>query len=175
MAIEEGCACPECGEGALEYATPENCSCHISAPCNAHLDAPLVCTECGEEFTEERAETPSSVKYVFDCYAHRHDVNSFALGYAEIDFLYERDPFSPYGFGTPFPDDFGLLFFSHKTNPFDINFEILAHSTCTMLKRGWAPPWVTKSEAHKKLDGTFGGRFSYFKKNGQFEFIAYTD
>lgn len=178
MAFEEGCKCPECGDGVLECETPENCSCHISAPCNAHLDAPLVCSKCGEEFRDDPAPPSKPSKYVFDCYEHRHEVHSFFAGSAEIDFLYKRDTFGACGlfnFGTPYPDDFGDLFFSQRTNPFDLNWENLTHSTCSMLKRGWAPPWVSRKEAHEKLNGTFGGGFRYFNKNGQFEFVAYTD
>jgi len=32
--------------GTLQYADPENCSCHICPPCNACMDVPLVCTDC---------------------------------------------------------------------------------------------------------------------------------
>lgn len=48
--LTEGDECPECDAGALLRAVPEDCSCHISPPCSACIDAPLVCDECGEEF-----------------------------------------------------------------------------------------------------------------------------
>ena len=49
--FEEGQACPllvegsetEACTGTLQFADPENCSCHISAPCSACLERPLVC------------------------------------------------------------------------------------------------------------------------------------
>lgn len=45
---EDGDHCPECHNGKLERVV-ENCSCHISAPCGACVNAPLVCTNCGYE------------------------------------------------------------------------------------------------------------------------------
>jgi hypothetical protein len=52
-----------------------------------------------------------------------------------------------------------------------------AYSTntgCTMIKRGVYPPSATIEDVRKVVNGTFGGRFNYFK-NGKFEFVAYTD
>ena len=43
----EGDHCPECDEGLLEYQSVENCSCHISPPCNACVTNPLRCPLCG--------------------------------------------------------------------------------------------------------------------------------
>lgn len=43
--------CPNCG-GAL-VAEPGDCSCHISPPCNACIEAVLVCEECGFEVEYE--------------------------------------------------------------------------------------------------------------------------
>ena len=54
--FEEGQQCP-CAQvankserctGHLEYKI-ENCSCHISPPCSACVEAPLVCDVCGWE------------------------------------------------------------------------------------------------------------------------------
>lgn len=47
MNIEEGCACPECGEGKMEYPPVEGCSCHINPPCSACTDNRLACDSCG--------------------------------------------------------------------------------------------------------------------------------
>ena len=55
--FEEGYPCPmaadENGEvactGRLEIKEPEDCSCHISAPCSAHVEAALWCPVCGWE------------------------------------------------------------------------------------------------------------------------------
>ena len=48
--LEEGDNCPqhEC-DGKMGYGRVMNCSCHISPPCNACVDNPLVCLECGWE------------------------------------------------------------------------------------------------------------------------------
>jgi hypothetical protein len=44
---EEGDGCPELGcNGKLVYGPVENCSCHISAPCNSCVENPLVCNIC---------------------------------------------------------------------------------------------------------------------------------
>jgi hypothetical protein len=47
--FEEGDVCPEedC-PGVLEYKRVDACFCHISQPCNACVEAPLVCPHCGE-------------------------------------------------------------------------------------------------------------------------------
>jgi len=52
QAMDEGSTCPSCGLGKLHFKEPENCFCHISAPCIKCVDAPLVCPECREEFDE---------------------------------------------------------------------------------------------------------------------------
>ena len=53
----EGQACPllvvgsasvPCS-GTLELAPPDDCSCHISPPCNSCIERHLVCTVCGWE------------------------------------------------------------------------------------------------------------------------------
>jgi len=60
--IEEGDKCPcGCG-GRLGFGAVEDCSCHISPPCQACVSNPLRCDECGwtEEdgiITNQEAET----------------------------------------------------------------------------------------------------------------------
>ena len=46
--MDEGDKCLEkdC-VGYFEFIRDEPCSCHISPPCSACVDAPLVCNECG--------------------------------------------------------------------------------------------------------------------------------
>lgn len=55
MYLEEGSACPnkDCG-GKLEFAEPENCSCHINPPCSSCVNAPFVCDTCGDEFEDDK-------------------------------------------------------------------------------------------------------------------------
>lgn len=43
--LYEGDPCPDCG-APLELELPYDCSCHLSPPCPAHLDAVLICAEC---------------------------------------------------------------------------------------------------------------------------------
>jgi hypothetical protein len=51
---EEGDVCPVGGcHGLLEYKRQGSCECHISPPCISCVDAPLVCTECGEMIEED--------------------------------------------------------------------------------------------------------------------------
>lgn len=33
--------------GTIELVIPEDCSCHISPPCSACVEAGLICNECG--------------------------------------------------------------------------------------------------------------------------------
>lgn len=44
--LQEGNTCPECKDGVLYTERQESCRCHISPPCNACTDAPLVCDKC---------------------------------------------------------------------------------------------------------------------------------
>jgi len=46
----EGDLCPSCEEGELVWQEPDHCSCHIHAPCHSHINAPLICLICFEEF-----------------------------------------------------------------------------------------------------------------------------
>jgi len=52
ITIEEGCKCPECGDGTMEYPRVENCSCHLCAPCSACVDNRIKCDDCGFEEPE---------------------------------------------------------------------------------------------------------------------------
>ena len=103
-------------------------------------------------------------------YEDRFNPNRFSI--AEVDFLYQEDPFSRMG---GYSDDFGNLFFTTQVNPYEVNWVSQPHSTCSMLKSGWAPPWVSQKEVLEMVNGTFGGRFSRFTDKGQFAFVAYTD
>ena len=52
----EGSKCENPGcDGTMEFAAPENCSCHISPPCRQCEEIELVCDVCG--YTEEEADT----------------------------------------------------------------------------------------------------------------------
>jgi len=48
ITAEEGSRCPDvfC-TGTLELPKAENCSCHISPPCNACIEVVPTCNECG--------------------------------------------------------------------------------------------------------------------------------
>lgn len=47
--FEEGCKCPECHQGIMQYPQVENCSCHINPPCSACTSNLLTCSKCGCE------------------------------------------------------------------------------------------------------------------------------
>lgn len=48
--IEERDDCKdETCDGKYEFGDVVGCSCHISPPCSACVDNPLVCDKCGEE------------------------------------------------------------------------------------------------------------------------------
>lgn len=51
MERQEGDEC-ECG-GRFAYIRQRSCSCHISPPCSACVDAPLICDACGAYANEE--------------------------------------------------------------------------------------------------------------------------
>jgi hypothetical protein len=54
---EEGDFCDEEGcTGKLEVRPGENCSCHLSPPCQSCVEAPLVCGVCGKEFYPDEEE-----------------------------------------------------------------------------------------------------------------------
>lgn len=172
---EEGGVCPQCLEGTLEYVRHGDCSCHISPPCSACTDAPLTCDFCGETFEEDREQ------YVERKYEYRYDyadrfghIHEYQKATAETAFLFEVDIFSFWRTGG-YSDDFGNLFFTTRVDPYKINWKHRPHTNASMVTYGWAPPWVKREEVKKAVDGTFGGRFTFFKENGQFEFIAYTD
>lgn len=50
--FEEGCKCPECHQGIMQYPQVENCSCHINPPCSACTSNLLTCSKCGCEEPE---------------------------------------------------------------------------------------------------------------------------
>lgn len=69
------------------------------------------------------------------------------------------------------------IFKSYELRPLDptkIDWHSFSHSSCSMIKRGVYPEGTTATDVRKLVDGTFGGRFNYFR-DGKFEFVAYTD
>lgn len=51
---EEGDVCGRQGcEGVIEFQKPENCSCHLGAPCHSCTSVHLHCPECNWEAQEE--------------------------------------------------------------------------------------------------------------------------
>jgi len=49
-APSEGDLCPCCGDGEVVWKEPDDCCCHINPPCKSHINAPLICLNCLEEF-----------------------------------------------------------------------------------------------------------------------------
>lgn len=131
---EEGDRCQQKGcNGKLDFPPVENCSCHISPPCNACVNRQLTCNECG--WVDDAPEET----YV---------------------------PIAP-----------GLSMLEHKPRPLDptkVDYRNKMHSNSSMIKEGVYPIGMSATEVRKVVDGTFGGRFEYFR-DGKFKFIAYTD
>lgn len=70
-----------------------------------------------------------------------------------------------------------LLMREYRPRPLDntkIDYRTKMHTHFSMILEGVYPEGTTKDEVLKKVRGTFGGRFEYFK-NGKFKYIAYTD
>ncbi len=61
-----------------------------------------------------------------------------------------------------------------ELDPTKIDWHSFEHTHFSMIKRGVYPEGATEADVRKLINGTFGGRFSYFG-NGRFEFVAYTD
>ncbi len=174
---EEGDNCPLCGDGHLVFPPSENCSCHINPPCWSCMSVVLTCSACGKEFHEEHETAPVSTEKALYEYDYSNRFRSLHVNWqheAEIDYLYSHNKFC-YWQIDGFQDNFGNLFFVEKTNPYEINWRPAPHTNFTMIKEGWAPPWVTREEIRKEVDGTFGGRFAYLRENNSFKFVAYTD
>ena len=173
--IEEGSKCPECDDGFVELSESENCSCHLSAPCSSCLDRVLMCSSCGFEFYNEHETLETKPKFHEYDYSYRFRQPLYNdIDMAEIDFLYEKDHWGVFGL-IGYPDDFGNLFYVTKTNPAEVNWKSFAHSSCSMIKSGWAPPWYSSDEIFQEVQGTFGGRFEFINTKNMFRFIAYTD
>ena len=71
----------------------------------------------------------------------------------------------------------GIAIREYKPRPLDntkIDYRSKMHTAATMIKEGVYPEGTTMEEVRKVVNGTFGGRFDFFK-NGKFKFIAYTD
>tara|TARA_R110000751_G_scaffold307812_1_gene431878 strand:+ start:47328 stop:47612 length:285 start_codon:yes stop_codon:yes gene_type:complete len=72
---------------------------------------------------------------------------------------------------------------SYRPRPLDptkIDWRSFSHSNASMIKEGCMPFGTTMSEVRAVVDGTFGGRFEYWREGrdgnpGAFKFIAYTD
>lgn len=54
VGVEEGDTCnrDEC-MGTMEYPHPEDCSCHLIAPCGACTEIRLTCSSCGAQPDDE--------------------------------------------------------------------------------------------------------------------------
>lgn len=59
-------------------------------------------------------------------------------------------------------------------DPTKIDYRIEQHSNSSQLCIGVYPEGTTSQEIEAIVKGTFGGRFNKFR-NGEFEYVAYTD
>lgn len=65
-------------------------------------------------------------------------------------------------------------YFDRKLDSTKIDYVIKAHSNSSQICEGVYPLTATRGDVIKKVKGTFGGRFEYFRA-GKFKYIAYTD
>ena len=75
------------------------------------------------------------------------------------------------------PKDPSGAWLSWKPRPLDprkIDYRITPHSNSSQLCTGVYPETATRADVEKLVKGTFGGRFTKFR-NGEFEYVAYTD
>lgn len=66
---------------------------------------------------------------------------------------------------------------SWEPRPLDrtkIDWHSKAHTNSSMIKEGVYPEGTTRDQVLALVEGTFGGRFEYFR-DGRFKYIAYTD
>lgn len=71
----------------------------------------------------------------------------------------------------------GLSMREYKPKPLDntkIDYKIKMHTAATQICEGVYPEGTSIDAVRKVVNGSFGGRFEYFK-DGKFKFIAYTD
>lgn len=82
------------------------------------------------------------------------------------DYVVNVDPFNgTHRFWEPRPLQRDKIDWRHKT-----------HTHFTMIKEGCFPKGTAMEEVRKKVEGTFGGRFTRWDENVcEFEYIAYTD
>lgn len=55
-----------------------------------------------------------------------------------------------------------------------IDYRIFGHTNSSQICEGVYPEGATKEDVLKEVQGTFGGRFVFFRE-GKFKYIAYTD
>lgn len=66
--------------------------------------------------------------------------------------------------------DYGM----RRLDPTKLDWHSLSHTHFSMIKRGVYPEGMSMAAVREQVNGTFGGRFNYFR-DGKFEFVAYTD
>ncbi len=88
---EEGNHCPECKQGALHYPKVQNCSCHISPPCNQCVENPLTCNKCGWVWeAPKRMIVPTDIPGICTViYPSRRALHVFPHGGRIMDYSYD--------------------------------------------------------------------------------------
>lgn len=150
--IEKGEVCNRNGcDGIIESAGKEgSCSCHINPPCSYCTTSDEFCPKCGWDAAEEQRMAEQHVK-IIDKSKDVHNLEDYRKRKEILDAQMR-----------------GLLPIT------ELHYEIIPHTHFTQIIRGIYPDGMTKEAVRKKIDGTFGGRFTSFENN-RFEFIAYTD
>ncbi len=127
--------------------------------------------KCPEKVCEGRLEYPRSKNCSCHISSPCHACTSFVLTCNECGW---EDNSEPVDYVACCP---GLYLVVNKPQPLDntkVSYRCELHSNSSMIKKGVYPERMSMEDVRKEVDGTFGGRFEYFK-DGKFKFIAYTD
>lgn len=145
------CEGEKCGrdgcDGSIQMRDPDNCSCHLSAPCSACTYPRCYCDSCEWDESDDPAPAIAPISQKEQDYwkAQRDEwarLRSLPLDSAKVSW---RD--------------------SHHTHFSMIKEGVYPQSDDDSADREMVA---------KEVRGTFGGRFDYFG-GGKFKYIAYTD
>ena len=137
----DGCA------GKIQMRSPDNCSCHLSAPCGACTSPRCYCDSC--DWDEEDEPSPVYVPM------SKEEQNFWKAHQEEWDRIRNA------------PLDNTKVSWRDATHT---HFTMIKEGVYPQSDNDAAD----REMVRKAVDGTFGGRFEYFG-SGKFKFIAYTD
>lgn len=135
--------------GTMIKVDGEGCRCHINPPCSSCVDAIYYCSQCGFE-TEPPYYDPAPLTPAQEAYYRDLWEKQVKSGADWIEYMHSREPVT------------------------EFRARSYSHSNASQRIEGRYPPNMTQAEVLKRVEGTFGGRFTRFGY-GFFEYIAATD